>query len=274
MIASLRTNWIILKTSVEERLVYRGDFVFATLIRFLPIITQIFLWGAIYGIHTTSPIKSIKGYNYNEMVAYYLLVMVGRAFSSMPGLANGIANDVREGTIKKYLIQPIDMLGYLFWARMAHKLVYYMVAIGPFILVFYLCRDYFSGWPDAFTITAWVLSLLMAFLVGFLIESLIGLIAFWFLEVSSLIFIYMMLNYFLSGHMIPLDLFPEPLSYWMQLLPFKYLAYFPGTVILGKYTQEELIFELSIEVLWIIVLFALNRIAFQQGTKRYSAFGG
>ena len=274
MIASLRTNWIILKTSVEERLVYRGDFVFATLIRFLPIVTQIFLWGAIYGIHTSAPIKSIKSYSYHEMVAYYLLVMVGRAFSSMPGLANGIANDVRDGTIKKYLVQPIDMLGYLFWARVAHKLVYYLVAIGPFILVFYLCRDYFAGWPDAFTVTAWILSLIMAFLVGFLIESLIGLIAFWFLEVSSLIFIYMMLNYFLSGHMIPLDLFPEPLSQWMQMLPFKYLAYFPGTVILGKYSHQELIFELSIEIIWIVVLFSLNRIAFQQGTRRYSAFGG
>ncbi|HAW30179.1 MAG TPA: ABC transporter permease, partial [Planctomycetaceae bacterium] len=123
MIASLRTHWIILKTSIEERLVYRGDFVFATFVRFLPIVTQIFLWGAIYGIHSTNPVASIKGYNYKEMVAYYLLVMVGRAFSSMPGLANGIANDVRDGTIKKYLIQPIDMLGYLFWARMAHKLV-------------------------------------------------------------------------------------------------------------------------------------------------------
>lgn len=274
MIASLRTNWIILKTSIEERLVYRGDFVFATLVRFLPIVTQIFLWGAIYGIHTSKPVSSIKGYNYQEMVAYYLLVMVGRAFSSMPGLANGIANDVRDGTIKKYLIQPIDMLGYLFWARMAHKLVYYMVALGPFILVFYLCRGYFSGWPDGFTIFVWVLSLLMAFLVGFLIESLIGLISFWFLEVSSLIFIYMMLNYFLSGHMIPLDLFPEPLSQWMQLLPFKYLAYFPGTVILGKYTHQELIIELSIEIVWIVVLFSLNRIAFQRGIRRYSAFGG
>ena len=274
MIASLRTNWIILKTSIEERLVYRGDFVFATFVRFLPIVTQIFLWGAIYGIHTSKPISNIKGYNYQEMVAYYLLVMIGRAFSSMPGLANGIANDVRDGTIKKYLIQPIDMLGYLFWARMAHKLVYYMVALGPFILLFYLCRDYFSGWPDAFTIFAWILSLLMAFLVGFLIESLIGLIAFWFLEVSSLIFIYMMLNYFLSGHMIPLDLFPEPLSQWMQLLPFKYLAYFPGTVILGKYTHQELIIELSIEIVWIVVLFSLNRIAFQRGIRRYSAFGG
>ena len=62
------------------------------------------------------PSKSIKGYSYQEMVAYYLLVMVGRAFSSMPGLANGIANDVRDGTIKKvsgstYRYAGISILG-------------------------------------------------------------------------------------------------------------------------------------------------------------------
>lgn len=279
MFSNTRVHWVILKTCIEERLVYRSDFAFATLVRFLPIVTQIFLWGAIYGIHTNSPKGDINGYNYSQMVSYYLLAMVGRAFSSMPGLASGIARDVTDGSIKKYLTQPIDMLGYLFWHRVAHKLVYYVIATGPFVLVFYICRDYFAGWPDAFTITAWVLSLIFAFLVGFLIESLIGLISFWFLEVSSLIFIYMMLNYFLSGHMIPLD-FLGPFSDWIQLLPFKYLAYFPATILLTgedglpRYTHAELIGELRIELIWIITLLILNRIAFSRGVRRYSAYGG
>ena len=77
------------------------------------------------------------------MIAYYLLTMITRAFSSMPGLASGIARDIREGTIKKYLIQPIDMLGFLLMYRVAHKLVYYVVAAVPFALVFSLCRGYF-----------------------------------------------------------------------------------------------------------------------------------
>lgn len=71
----------------------------------------------------------MNGYTYRNMVAYYLLVMLSRAFSSMPGLSEGIASDIRDGTIKKYLTQPIDMLGYLFWHRVAHKLVYYVVAV-------------------------------------------------------------------------------------------------------------------------------------------------
>ncbi len=82
--------------------------------------------------------------------------MISRAFSSMPGLATGIARDIRDGTVKKYLIQPIDMLGFLLLYRMAHKLVYYTVAAAPFALVFYLCRGYFGGWPDGPTMLAFL----------------------------------------------------------------------------------------------------------------------
>lgn len=274
MLAHLRVQWVILKTCLEERLVYRGDFAFSTLVRFLPIVTQIFLWGAIYGVNTASPRGSLNGYTYSNMVAYYLLAMVGRAFSSMPGLAEGIARDVRDGTVKKYLTQPIDMLGYLFWHRVAHKLVYYIVATGPFALVFYLCRSYFGPLPDASTLGGFALSLLLAFLVGFLIESLLGLLAFWFLEIGSLVFIFMMLNYFLSGHMIPLDWLPSPLSNWVQYLPFKYLAYFPSAVMLGRYDHAALARELWIEAAWVAVLLILNRVAFSRGVRRYGAFGG
>ncbi len=47
------------------------------------------------------------------MIAYLLLTHISRMFSSMPGLAGGIARDIREGTLKRYLIQPMDMIGYL-----------------------------------------------------------------------------------------------------------------------------------------------------------------
>ena len=274
MQAHCRTNWIILRTCIEERLVYRADFMLGTLFRFLPIITQIFLWAAIFGVGTSNAQGTIQGYGYRDMVAYYLLAMVARAFSSMPGLASGIARDVRDGQIKKYLTQPIDLLGYLFWHRIAHKLVYYVIATLPFALVFWLCRSYFPGWPDSFTIAAFCLSLVLGFLLGFLIEALIGLISFWFLEVSSLLFIYMMLNYFLSGHMIPLDLLPDSVNNVIQFLPFKYLAYTPAAIMLGRYSHPELIHELSIAASWIVVLFIANRIAFARGVKRYGAFGG
>lgn len=270
MWATARTNWFILRTCIEERLTYRGDFMFATLVRFLPIVTQVFLWTAIF---RSTESQTLNGYTLQSMVAYYLLVMVSRAFSSMPGLASGIARDVRDGTVKKYLTQPIDMLGYLFWHRVAHKVVYYIVAIIPFAIVFWLCRDYFPGWPAIPILFAWGLALVMSFLIGFLLESLIGLIAFWWLEVSSLVFIYMMINYFLSGHMIPLD-WLGPFGEWIRYLPFQYLAYFPAAVMLGKIPVDQLGGQLAIQFVWVMVLLIANRVVFARGVRRYGAFGG
>lgn len=278
-----RVYTTIFRICVEERLVYRADFMLSTLFRFLPIVTQIFLWGAIFAAGTSREKDSIVGYSYGDMVSYYLLAMIARAFSSMPGLASGIAGDIRDGNIKKYITQPVDMLGYLLWHRIAHKLVYYTIAIIPFAIVFYLCRDFLPGWPEPWRIAAFCLSLIMAFLIGFLLESLIGLIAFWFLEVSSLLFIYMMINYFLSGHMIPLEVLDSVtnpvaqvlLTIGIDYMPFRFLAYTPPAIFLEKLpTQAAVMRELTVGLGWIVGLLVANRIAFQQGLKRYGAYGG
>ncbi|NUQ62350.1 MAG: ABC-2 family transporter protein [Pirellulales bacterium] len=276
MLARAATWWTILRISLEERLVYRGDFALGTLMRFMPMITQIFLWGAVFsGLYVASGSRpQIAGYSYHDFIAYYLLTMVSRAFSSMPGLASGIARDVRDGTVKKYLIQPIDMLGFLLLYRIAHKLVYYVVAAGPFALVFYLLRDFFPGWPDAWTVACFLASLVMSFLLGFYLEATIGMLGFWFLEVSSLLFVYMLFNFFFSGHMFPIDMLPGIWGDLVMMIPLQYLAYFPAAVFLGKVSGPELAWGLWVQLGWVVFFILASRLAFFYGLRRYSGFGG
>ncbi|MCO6457927.1 MAG: ABC-2 family transporter protein [Pirellulaceae bacterium] len=281
MYARVAVWWTILRIALEERLVYRGDFALGTLMRFLPIVTQLFLWWAIFesirdtrGVAAGEPVE-LAGFRYTDMVAYYLLVMVARAFSSMPGLASGIALQIRNGEIKKYLVQPVDLLGFLLLNRVAHKLAYYSVALGPFALVFFLCRDYFqTGWLDAGTIAAFIASLVMSFLLGYFLEAAIGLVGFWFLEVSSLLFVYMLLSFFLSGHMFPLDLLGEPWRTLVEVLPLQYLAYFPAAVFLKKVTGPALVQGLCLQAAWLLFFIFLSRWLFHRGVRRYSGFGG
>jgi ABC-2 type transport system permease protein len=275
----LRTWWTMLKICLEERLVYRGDFALGTLMRFLPIVTQVFLWTAVFGATSRG---DIAGYTRNDIVAYYLLTMLTRAFSSMPGLAGGIARSVRDGSVKKFLIQPVDYVSFLLAARVAHKLVYYAVAALPFALVFFLCRSYFPPIPDATTIAAFLLSLALSFLLGFFMEATLGMLGFWFMEVSSIVFGYMLVQYLLSGHMFPIDLLrtvPTGLSgvsladvvHW---LPFEYTAYFSSAIWLGKVQGAALVNALLIETGWVMVMAVACRAAWWRGTRRYSAFGG
>lgn len=276
MLAAIRVRlwWTIFRVSLDERLVYRADFALGTLMRFLPIVTHILMFRAIY---TAVNGDNIAGYTFRDMVAYQLLIMISRAFSSMPTLASDIAFQIREGEIKKYLIQPIDMIGFLLLKRVAWKLVYYGVAIVPFSLVFYLCRSYFPGWPDATTIAVYVMSLGMAFLMGFFLEATIGIIGFWFLEISSLLLVYNLFNYLLSGHMFPLEMLqkmPAAVEWLFHVLPFKYLAYFPASIFLGKVQGAALIYGLGTQFAWLIFFFGLCRLAYGYGLKRYSGFGG
>jgi ABC-2 type transport system permease protein len=265
--------WIILRIALEERLVYRGDFALGTLMRFLPIITQIFLWWAVFD--AIGGDRRLAGYTFHEMVAYYLLSMLARAFSSMPGLASNVAKQIREGEIKKFIIQPVDMVGFLLLSRIAHKIAYYTVAALPFALVFFLCRGYFTGgWPTLPHLLAFFASLILAFLLGYFMDLCIGLVGFWFLEVSSLLFVYMLLSFFLSGHMFAIDILPEPWRQIVDLLPLKYLAYFPAAIFLEKIPASQLLSQLAIEFLWLGLFIALARWMFARGLKRYSGYGG
>ena len=84
MVTQLNTWWYFFRISIEERLVYRGDFALGTLMRFLPMITQIFLWYAIFeSIKASGNEANIAGYGYHDMVAYYLLVDIENGIISL-----------------------------------------------------------------------------------------------------------------------------------------------------------------------------------------------
>ena len=268
-----RKYFKILRISLVERLVYRADFFVTTFFRFLPLITTFLLWEAIYA---GSGKQEITGFTRDKMIAYLLLVQVSRMFSSMPGLSTGIARDIRDGNLKKYLLQPIDMLWYLLSYRGAHKMAYIATTALPYALLFYLFHDVFDGFPGPWTLLAYVVSLLLAFLIGFFFEACIGIAGFWFMEVTSLMYIINVLNYFVSGQMFPLDFleaYPVVLRV-LEVLPFQYLAYFPAMVFLEKKQGDELIVGLAIEFAWAVSLILLSRWMYRLGLRRYSAFGG
>ena len=112
------------------------------------------------------------------------------------------------------------------------------------------------------------------FLLGFFLEATIGMIGFWFLEVSSLLFVYMLFNFFFSGHMFPLNMLPAPWDTIVQLIPLQYLAFFPAAVFLQKISGADLWFGLAIQAGWVMLFIAACRVTYWRGVKRYSGFGG
>ena len=270
---STRKYLKILRISLVERLAYRADFFVTTFFRFLPLATTFLLWEAIY---LGSGKREIATFSRDQMIAYLLLVQISRMFSSMPGLSTGIARDIRDGNLKKYLLQPIDMLWYLLSYRGAHKIAYIATTALPYALLFFLFRDVFAGLPGPATLLAYLLSLLLAFLIGFFFEACIGIAGFWFMEVTSLMYVINIFTYFVSGQMFPLEILAKYpyVTEVLQLLPFQYLAYFPAMVFLEKVQGDELMLGLLIESAWAVGLILLSRWLYRLGLRHYSAYGG
>jgi ABC-2 type transport system permease protein len=116
--------------------------------------------------------------------------------------------------------------------------------------------------------------LILAYVIRFFFETAQGMIGFWFLEVTSVLWVVNTVNYFVSGQMFPLELLGWPWDQILKWLPFQYLAYFPAVVFLGKVRGEALVEGLLIELAWAAILIALSRWLFARGLRRYSAYGG
>jgi ABC-2 type transport system permease protein len=261
----------VLKVGLADRFAYRANFFLGTLVRIVPFITTVFFWRAVIDDNAGD---AFNGYTSTTMTGYFILVFVARTFSSMPGLARAIATDIREGGLNRYLVRPIDYGAYQLALRIAHKAVYLVTAGVPFAVFMWLMRDYLPIDPDPGRIAAAVAAMLMSFLIGFYLHALVGLTAFWFLEITTFLFIYDMIEYFLSGHMIPLDLLPGWFQAVLGWLPFQFTAYLPAAILLGRVEPAECWRLLALEAAWAIALFAIARRMYRRGLQRYSAYGG
>ncbi len=270
----LHKYWVILSTRTQEDMTYRFNYVFGAIFRFLPLVTMIFLWYAVYMGRNMAP---INGMSFKDMIVYNALMYIARGFSSVPGTMNDISKDIKDGLLNRYLIKPMDYFGYQVMYRLAHKLVFWYIALLTFPFVFWFMSasgHYFTHWPTLWEALAFLASLVIAFCVGIQFCFMIGNLAFWFLEISTFLFVVMMLEFFLSGQLIPLNILPQWMHQFLFLSPFSYEGYWPCVILMGKVPQDQLLPVLGRGVLWVGVFYAAVRVMWRMGLKRYSAVGG
>ena len=82
--------------------------------------------------------------------------------------------------------------------------------------------------------------MLMAALIQFFITYSLAMMAFWILEISTIVFIVYSFEYFLGGQMFPIDIMPSAVQAVMKWLPFYYELFCPIAIFLGRLKGPEL----------------------------------
>lgn len=255
---------------LQNTFVYRWNFLLRSLFQFVPLAGTVFIWRAIFDQRETT----VAGYDYHAMIFYFLLTALADNLITPTEDEWQIAADIRDGQINSFLTKPMHYLGYRLTLFLSYRSLYTLVTLLPLAAVFWWFRSVVTLPAHALTWLVAPVSLAMAAFIQFFIAYSLAMLAFWILEISTIVFILYSFEYFLSGHIFPLDIMPAGLQAALKWLPFPYELYFPVAVFLEKVRGPELWRGLAVQAGWLLLAWLLARAMWRQGVQHYQAVGG
>ena len=105
----------------------------------------------------------------------------------------------------------------------------------------------------------------------FVVQYFTGLLAFWLEETWILRVILSIVTAFLSGAIIPLDLYPKAFVEFLNYTPFPYLSYYPIKIFMGETIPIGM--ALGTIGIWMAILCTVNHFLWKKGVRLYTAAG-
>jgi len=268
----MKKYWHVIGIGIQNNLTYRVNYLTRTLFSFIPLFAMLSLWRTVYAGKGQG--NALGGYTETQMIFYYMLVAVVDVLTAVNEDDWQIAADIREGNISQFLLKPINYLWYRLCLFFSGRITFIAMASVP-LAVFILCfRHYFVLPAGAMALFAFPISLFLTALLQFFTSYAMAMLAFWLLEISTLIFILFAFEYVASGHLFPLDLLPAWLQHVLMFTPFPYQLYLPIGIYMGKISGADIPLGLMVQLMWVLLAYGFARFMWARGIKKYAAFGG
>lgn len=254
-----------IKISITKHTAYRLDF-------FLQIIAPTFifffvnysLWTKIYGVNSQ---KTIQGYSYDKMVSYHVWVLIvtliAKGYTSF-----NLSNDIRLGKISNYLIYPFNFWEFHTASFIGFEII--QLAIGTITIAalqFFNIIEIINYIPILYGV---LICIIVSFF-WFSLQFMIGMLAFWLDQTWMLRVTVGIVSNFLSGMIIPLELYPETFFKILKYTPFPYLTFYPVKVFMG--IETDIASVICILLIWTFAINIINVFIWKKGLKLYTAAG-
>ncbi|KKR21432.1 MAG: hypothetical protein UT48_C0008G0009 [Parcubacteria group bacterium GW2011_GWE2_39_37] len=264
----MKKYWKIITNEFQRHLAYRANIVSYSFGHLFEIISQIVIWTVIF-----QGTSMIKGYTYPEMMTYVIIGWFILFATSNYGFEERIAKDIHQGTLSNMIVKPMSYVRYIIAVSMGRVVIALItVAVIETVLIF-LLRNKIIINLDPATLLLMLFMLLVAFFIKLLFSILIGLIAFWIIEISGTYFSLNIFSKFMSGAYFPMNLLPAVFVNISLFFPFIYTFFIPLQLYLKKITLIEGLRGLGVELLWLFLLYLLIKLVWHFGLKKYEAAG-
>jgi len=243
----------------------------ATFLWGLGVVLRVYLmrvfWTAVYGGG-----GAVEGITLPMMITYATLASVQGIVTST-WVHWWVQSKVRDGSIIIDLIRPYGFLRSLLAWSVGDSLLWGGPMAGFTLAVSLLFVDLQPPASLAAGL-AYLASLILALGVNFLIYVLVGLVAFWTLELFGFNAIVRLLSEFLSGGLVPLWFFPPWARRIAEWLPFQSLAHLPLSIYIGKIEGAAVWMALLKQAAWIGVLSIVAWLIWKAAERKVIVQGG
>lgn len=252
-------------------LAYRADFVASVLVLLLQIFLFRVVWTSVYADRPAIQGSGGTGtISLSVQVAYATLAAL--QFWLFNPWANQLARRVYDGKIAVDLSRPVGLI-----QQTVSSQIGVTVALVPFAVLALPFAVLVGGAapPASFlALGGYAVATVLAYVVNVLLTTLVGMMAFWTLEISGPSAIYRLVAQVLSGAIAPLWFMPDWLRLVAQALPFQATTYTPVAVYLGKLSGAALWTALAIQLVWVAILWLLLRLVWWRALHRVVVQGG
>jgi ABC-2 type transport system permease protein len=255
----------LLRVGLAESVAYRAEMLVWLLSTTMPLV----MLALMTAVAREAPIGR---FGEADFAAYYLAALVVR-LNTGAWVVWEVNFEVRQGTLAFRLLRPIHPLVHFACENVGAMPLRVLVSLPIVGAALWAVGPERFG-RDPVLLALFPLSLVGAWLITFLVQALIGALAFRFDNSSALFELWLGLYALLSGYLIPLELFPGWLHAIVRWLPFRYMLSFPVELAIGMTPRPQALADLAVQWTLVAALALLARGAWRAGLRRFSAFGG
>jgi ABC-2 type transport system permease protein len=236
----------------------------------LSLAVQISLWKALYA-NGNEPDTLLGSVSLNEMYAYSVISIAISIFVGN-SVIHRMDSKIKTGEIAVDLMKPLNLHFIIISETIGNNLFLAIVQLLPIALVGVMLFD--INIPSWTYMLLFMIALVNAFVLNFIISYIFGMIGFWYLSIWQINIIMDGIVRILSGRWIPLWLFPPFLAAVSAFFPYRFIYYEPITIFLGKATVMDSVRIIGLQLIWIAGLFAVATLVWNKGVRKLVIQGG
>lgn len=262
----IRAAFVLIRVSLQERLVYRLNLVIGLFGALVMVLVFRHLWISLYGER-----EVYAGVTLDQTLTYATVSIIVACL--FPSRLEEINDRIREGDIVFDITRPMYYGSLLLFQAIGQTMA--MLVVSSLPLVIAICLLTKIVFPLSLVVwVAFLISLVLGFLIHFLIDFIASLLGFWITEMNGVLFAKNSIVSILGGTYIPIWVFPSTLRQVMSFLPFQGICYTPLSIFVGKTELHQIPEALGIQIVWIVILAGLSKHFFASAIRKLSVQGG